>query len=313
MKYLLLFLALFPLTVGVSAKETLSYLYIQGDKQTPFYVKLEDAMQPRYGKNYCIIPQLAGGPTKIEILFQQNVFPAQQFNVLIPESGSRGFLLVKRDAGFALYDLQQNFYLPAGNDVSEDHLPAAIPTLAANVAEPPVQTPPDPTPEEKPAPKQIVKKEKPAKTVKPKTKPAVTKTVAINGDPQFIPGMELGKSSEGIDNTVKTTAQPKPTIAVTNSDCPSGMSAVDFKPIFSGMAAQNGDEDRLSYVMGKLDKCYESWQARALAQMLAEDAARFTLFKKIYPRISDQGSFPLLDDLLTSPTWKAEFARLVHH
>jgi hypothetical protein len=36
-----------------------SYLYIQGDKQTPFYVKLEDAMQPRFGKNYCIIPKMA--------------------------------------------------------------------------------------------------------------------------------------------------------------------------------------------------------------------------------------------------------------
>jgi hypothetical protein len=313
MKYLQLFIALFPLAVGVSAKETLSYLYIQGDKQTPFYVKLEDAMQPRYGKNYCIIPQLAGGPTKIEILFQQNVFPAQQFNVLIPVSGSRGFLLVKRDAGFALYDLQQNFYLPAGNDVSEDHLPASTPALAANLTEQPVQTIPERTPEEKPAPKQIVKKEKPPKTVKPKTKPPVVKAALSTKDPQFIPGMELGKSNGETDNAVKTTAQPKPTVAITNSDCPTGMSAVDFKPIFSGMAAQNGDEDRLSYVMGKLDKCYESWQARAMAQMLTEDAARFTLFKKIYPRISDQGSFPLLDDLLTSPTWKAEFARLVHH
>ena len=71
-----------------------SYLYIQGDQKTPFYVKLDDAMQPRYGKNYCIIPKLAPGPIHIEILFQQNIFPPQQFNIQIPEDGARGFLLV---------------------------------------------------------------------------------------------------------------------------------------------------------------------------------------------------------------------------
>jgi hypothetical protein len=275
-------------------------------------VKLEDAMQPRYGKNYCIVPQLDGGPTKIEILFQQNLFPPQQFNILIPENGSRGFLLVKRDSGFALYDLQQSFYLPAGNDVSEDHLPTtAAPVASTEPQQPATETVPDRVPEERTVPKKIVKKEKPPKAVKPKAK-SPAKVVVTSNDPQFIPGMELGKNNETANNTVKTTIQPKPA-AITNSDCPSAISAADFKPIFNEMSAQNGDEDRLSYVLGKLDKCYESWQARAMAQMLSEDAARFTLFKKIYPRISDQGSFPLLDDLLTSPTWKAEFARLVHH
>src|SRR4051812_5036348 len=124
MKYFFAAIAFLVFGLPAIAKESLSFLYIQGDKQTPFYVKLEEAMQPRFGKNYCIIPQLATGPAHIEILFQQNAFPPQQFTVLIPEGGSRGFLLVKKDEGFALYDLQQGFYLSAGNAEADDHLPA---------------------------------------------------------------------------------------------------------------------------------------------------------------------------------------------
>ena len=56
-----------------------SYVYIQGDKQTPFYVKMEGEMLPRYGKDYSIISELAPGPINIEILFQQNKYPAEKF------------------------------------------------------------------------------------------------------------------------------------------------------------------------------------------------------------------------------------------
>lgn len=89
-----------------------SYVYIQGDKETPFYVKLEGKMMPRYGKNYCILSELSGGPIHIEILFQQNVFPAQKFTINVPENGYRGFLLTKQGGSFALYDIQQKKYLP---------------------------------------------------------------------------------------------------------------------------------------------------------------------------------------------------------
>jgi hypothetical protein len=61
-----------------------------------------------------------------------------------------------------------------------------------------------------------------------------------------------------------------------------------------------------------LDKCYETWQARTLAAKFSGDAARYELLRKIYPRITDQASFPLLDDLLTTDIWKTEFNRLVH-
>src|SRR6185437_11361514 len=90
-------------------------------------------MQPRYGKNYCIIPHLATGIINIQILFQQNIYPPQKFTILVPDNGCRGFLLVKKGGGFSLYDLQQNFYLPAGNSVDDDHAPGINPANTAPV------------------------------------------------------------------------------------------------------------------------------------------------------------------------------------
>ncbi|MEO6834125.1 MAG: hypothetical protein ABI169_18090, partial [Chitinophagaceae bacterium] len=92
-QFLIILALLFTAGAGKAWASAFSYLYIQGDKQTPIYVKLEDGMQPRFGKNYCIIPQMAPGPAHIEILFQQNAFPPQKFTILMPQSGSRGFLL----------------------------------------------------------------------------------------------------------------------------------------------------------------------------------------------------------------------------
>jgi hypothetical protein len=91
--------------------QPLSYIYIQGDKNVPFYVKMEGKMQPRYGKNHCIISELRPGPIQIEVLFQQRVLPSQKFTIQVPENGYRGLLLNKQADTFALYDLQQKKYL----------------------------------------------------------------------------------------------------------------------------------------------------------------------------------------------------------
>ena len=68
-------------------------------------------MQPRYGKNHCIISSLTAGKTNIEILFQQNAFPAEQFTIDVPENGYKGYMLDKKENGFALYDLKTKTYL----------------------------------------------------------------------------------------------------------------------------------------------------------------------------------------------------------
>jgi hypothetical protein len=126
MKYirgLLLALLLLPAGIQAGFAQFYSYVYIQGDKSIPFYVKLEGEMMPRYGKNYCIIPRLETGLIQIEILFQQNTYPPHAFTIKVPENGCRGFLLTRQGENFALFDLHQGFYLQADNDPSADHMP----------------------------------------------------------------------------------------------------------------------------------------------------------------------------------------------
>ena len=102
------------LCIGAGAQPS-SYVYIQGDKVTPFYVKLEGKMQPRYGKNYCILSELKPGPVNIEILFQQHEFAPEKFTIEVPENGNRGFMLDKQGGVLALYDLQQKKFVMPGN------------------------------------------------------------------------------------------------------------------------------------------------------------------------------------------------------
>ncbi len=88
-----------------------SFVYIQGDKNLPFYVKKDTKMIPRFGKNYCIIPQLNKGILKIEVLFQQNSLPPVNFTINVPENSAIGFLLCKKDGNYCLYDIKNNTYI----------------------------------------------------------------------------------------------------------------------------------------------------------------------------------------------------------
>lgn len=324
----LLFLILLPLSLFATAKERFSYLYIQGDKQTPFYVKLDDVMQPRYGKNYCIISQLAPGPLTIEILFQQNLFPPEKFTVLIPDGGSRGFLLVKKENDYELYDLQQGFYLKSGNTADDDHMPKAIATNSFQEPEVVVSKPLVEKKQSKQSTshksrfslfsKSAASEKKSVPEKKHPVKHSPVKPVRKEG-PAFIPNIELGH--EGEKRTppeperqmpIRDSVMQIPQTSIRNSDCPNALSNEDFGKVFNAMSAQSGDEQRLAYILGQMDKCYLSWQARSLAQMLSTESARFTLLKHIYPRISDQASFSLLDDLFNTETWKNAFSKLLH-
>lgn len=310
--------------------QQLAYVYIQGDKQTPFYVKLEGTMMERYGKNYCILPQMAPGPANIEILFQQNTIPSRKFTILVPEGSSRGFLITSRNGQYSLYDLRQHFYLPAGNTAEDDHLPATTDAVAATATNDPEEVPEIITPSQpavQEAPKQE-KKQKPVKEKKQLFKPAAkTKEKATDDNElKFINNIELNNDR---NTPVAGTAEEKSQTAATdtpvvterrplarsfqNSDCPKAMEDAAFEVVYKAMMQKSTDEDRIEYLDRQMDKCYLTWHARTLGSMLTEDAARYTFLKKVYPRISDQQEFPLLDDLLKSEVWKAQFQQLIHH
>jgi len=193
MKYIVALLAGCLLLVEASFAKSYTYIYIEGDKQTPFYVKLEGQMMPRLGKNYCIIPNLDAGITNIEILFQQNKFPSQKFIVKVPAEGNRGFVLQKvNDRQFALYDIQQGIYLVSGNKAEDDQLPAAGSMGAAPVAATAAPASPQQTDTDIPA---FATNKKPAK--KKVTKPAV-KEEKPQTEPEpksrFISDIELNAS-----------------------------------------------------------------------------------------------------------------------
>lgn len=98
-------------------------IYIQGDMETPIYVKVEGKMMERLASDYFIIPHLDAGYTKVEVLFQQNKYPAQEFLIAIPSSGIRGFVLQRINSQtFGLYDIEQKRIIKANNKKEDDWL-----------------------------------------------------------------------------------------------------------------------------------------------------------------------------------------------
>ncbi len=205
MKYIFGWIAGILLLAQTAFAGNYSYVYIEGDKQTPFYVKMEGQMVPRLGKNYCIIPNLASGVTYLEILFQQNAYPAQKFAINIPEGGSRGFVLQKvNDRQFALYDMQQGNYIVAGNKPEDDRIPEATQQPVVSPVDNPVAATPNTNAgTEEPLPAfGEGKKNKKAKSKPVKEQPVKEET---KSNDRFIGNMELNT-----DGGQPTTAEPLP-------------------------------------------------------------------------------------------------------
>lgn len=278
-----------------------SYVYIQGDKSTPFYVKLEDQMLPRYGKNYNLIPQLAPGTINIEILFQQNAYPAQKFTIIVPENGFRGFLLLKKNGVYSLYDIHQQFYLHAGNKAADDQAPAA------NTAAAYVNTTPN-----------IINNSGSEYT----TSQPAKRTRGVS--PKFLPNVELSsertvqyEAPVANEHVIEEEEYPQTNYSapnnsranvsvVRNSDCPSAMSSEEFDDLLDKTRSK-AEKVKLKFLLSKMEDCYTADQARILAESLGNDPERYTLLKRIYSRVSDQHNFPMLERLLSTQEWKSYF------
>ena len=89
------------------------YVYIQSDKATPFYAKLNGVMQPRYSKYYSIITTQAAGKQQIEILFQQNMYAPVTFSLTVAEHAGQGYFLVRQNDKFILKDIDAGTELAA--------------------------------------------------------------------------------------------------------------------------------------------------------------------------------------------------------
>ncbi|MDR3680873.1 MAG: DUF4476 domain-containing protein [Flavipsychrobacter sp.] len=307
--------------------QTFSYLYIQGDKETPIYVKMEDEMQPRYGKNYCIISQLAPGPVHIQVLFQQNVYPPQNFLIQVPENSYRGFIVTHKGDDFALYDLQQKIYIPAGNSIASAAAPATPRQAATESADPIVNTPAiavvtEPsvsisatTAVASPAIEPIspTRNEIAARKAHIDSLVAVAntkKTKKGNTQPQFIDNMVLDneRTPQKGTYTIVTNGEPPPVI--TNSDCPTPLDNNTFEDMYLHMTQKQGDE-RLKFLMQNSKHCFSCNQVYILAKELDKDQQRYSFLKHIYPRVTDQANFKSMQNLFTSAEWESYFLLIV--
>lgn len=283
-----------------------SYVYIQGDKSIPFYVKLEGEMLPRYGKNHAIISRLEPGVIRLEILFQQNAYPAHTFRIKVPENGNRSFLLTKRTEGFALFDLQQGFYLQAGNDPGDDQAPVRegsyTPVAYREQASPePIDIP---VKETKPPRKETAPRKTPVEKIAAPVVPAVPP-----GTPQFLDDIEL-YNEHTIRPDNKLTADTGSDI-IPNSDCPEPVTEARVQSIYRKTLTYTTEEARLGYLNGQTNNCYSTEQAALLVQTMESNAARYSWLKKIYPRITDQSAFGSLSELFSDEAWKSHFLQMV--
>lgn len=291
-----------------------SYIYIQGDKQAPFYIKFEDQMLPRYGKNYNIIPQLAPGPVNIQVLFQQNMYPAQRFTIMVPEDGFRGFLLLQKNGSFALYDIHQQFYLYPGNKAEDDRVPQANSYVYTNATATPQQAPtvadarPRATDRNNRQPRFIGNIEFNNERTVQSTPPAQPLT---EGEPEYVntetePVPAAEDDEYEADNSTPVAAAPPPGTFVTNSDCPAAISDEEFQDLY-GKSQAKADKQKLRFLLTKMDQCFTTNQARMLTETLNNDPEKYTFLKRVFPRVTDQYNFSPLENLLSTQEWRSYF------
>lgn len=319
MKFTLQLLAIVLLLFPESFAFNYAYVYIEGDKQTPFYVKLEGEMMPRLGMNYCILPALDKGVTNIEVLFQQNKYPPQKFALKIPEGGSRGFTLQKvNDRQFALYDLHSGNYLLSGNQPEEDVLtqtikpvvPTERPVAKAEEPEIPVFRP----------------DLAPNKTVKKRTGPALRTTAPAKEVPEareerFIPELELyhsNTSGEVTDRGSSETSSGYSEEAPAASEqglrmpCSSPMNNDDFERFALRILDKSDDDARIQLLKrSKGKKCFTTEQVRIMAKNLHTQSGRYLVTELLYPQTSDPENYGKLEGLFHTNYLKAKFKKMM--
>jgi hypothetical protein len=289
-----------------------SYVYIQGDKKTPIYVKLDGVMLPRYNKNFAILSELAPGEAEIEILFQQNVYPSQKFSIKIPEAGKRAFILTQKNDNFSLYDIEQNFYLNANNDIEDDHLPKVINNTIIQ--------------ENRLVDKSHISEE-------PKTESNITKVNTIekpidlatevesktkhspSNQPQFIDNITFDNSDvESIkkeENSIFKNSSSEPQI--TNSDCKSAINDFNLNKILRTLGAKKTENEKIGFVQDIVkNNCFTCEQAELITNNFTSQNGLLIVLKTLYPKITNQENYFKFQSLFTDEDFKDAFERLTN-
>jgi len=83
----------------------------------------------------------------------------------------------------------------------------------------------------------------------------------------------------------------------------------DFDKLYHNTMDKKDDEKRVMYLMKKAeDNCFSTRQAYFLARQLGAESMRYSFLKKVYPRITDQQNFHLLEEpLFKTLEWQSYF------
>ncbi|OJV53067.1 MAG: hypothetical protein BGO31_04760 [Bacteroidetes bacterium 43-16] len=322
-------------------------VYIQSDKETPIYVKVEGRMMERYSKNYVVLGNLASGPLNLEILFQQNKYPNQKFILNIPPSSQRSLVLKKLDQNkFALYDLNYGIYLNNGNRLEEDISGSdndyQNTVLAANnrteEAQPPKETAAAQPKKEKVV-AQKTKKEKnteesipeftAAKVKEEKKKKSealeVAQAVPENNDtPKPAKRKRADREQEKEAKTEQerfldfemdkkegntgNSKSAKNTSANHNGKCTEAATESQFDNFASLLNATEDEEQKLVIVRKNAPKyCFSTDQVRTIAMNFDSQSSRYEVTRVLKAKVVDAENYPKLSSLFNTNYLKERF------
>lgn len=309
-----------------------AYLYIEGDKETPFYIKLEGKMMPRLAQNYTILSNLDAGVTNIEILFQQNKYAPVRFAINVPKQVGRGLMLRKVDDNFVLLDLLTNQYIFPGNKGKDDDITTLENkyyntrkvtfgnnnTIAAQIKEeqkPVVKTPkeelPAFNPNTKPAQKEKPEKVKPIKEKVQKEKEETTAVVkkqeaetTSKVKPKYLDNVVINKQNNVGDDTEEETISS--TSDVIAGSCETPMSNKEFD-IFLEKLKSKEAEGRIKYIQKSKKHCFSTNQVSQIGKAITSASGRLQILTQLYNQTTDRENYQSLEDLFKTEYLKKKF------
>ncbi len=313
-------------------------VYIQSDKETPIYVKMEGQMMERFSKNYTIMNGLASGPLNIEILFQQNQYPSQQFVLNVAPSVQRSLVLQKvSDKKFALYDLNYGIYLQEGNKFEDDIDISNLPVVAANtkVVEPVRETNVSKVADKKEVeqeaketakrnnreskkkqeaeeaiPDFVEEAKKEERTEEPKLSRAERKRIEAEQKLQEEKERErfLNFEMDKKDQETKTENRKRTTSTGSGTTCTEPATESEFNSFASAVNASDDEEKRLAAIRNNGSKyCFSTDQVRLIAMGFDSQSSRYEIARTLKPFVIDKDKYGNLTALFNTNYLKERF------
>ncbi len=101
-----LLIAIFVCACAIANAQKVSFIYLQSENGSPFFVKMQDKVFSSSSAGYLILSDLKEGNYSFSVGAPGNKIPETKFIVAIVNNKDRGFLLKNFENGLSLFDLQ---------------------------------------------------------------------------------------------------------------------------------------------------------------------------------------------------------------